>query len=53
VRTVELSLKAAELRFLGPDLVSVFEPGMLEILVGPCADRAQLLGTSVRLRAEK
>jgi beta-glucosidase len=50
-RTVELSFKAAELSFLGPDLVPAFEPGTLEILVGPCADRAQLLGTSIRLRA--
>jgi len=51
MRTVELALAAAELRFLGPDLVSMFEPGTIEILVGPCADRAQLLSTHVRLRA--
>jgi beta-glucosidase len=38
------------LRFLGPDLKSVFEPGEVEILVGPCADRAQLLMTVIRLR---
>jgi beta-glucosidase len=50
MRTVELALRAAELRFLGPDLVSVFEPGTVEIWVGPCADRTQLLSTSVRLR---
>ena len=50
-QTVELTLKASELRFLGPDLAQVFEPGTVEILVGPCADRAQLLSTSVRLQA--
>ena len=47
--TVSLSLRAAELRFLGPDLESVFEPGDVEILVGPCADRSRLLTTTVRL----
>jgi hypothetical protein len=30
----------------------VFEPGEIEILVGPCADRAMMLGQSVRLRAQ-
>jgi beta-glucosidase len=47
--TITLHLQAAELRFLGIDLTPVFEPGEVEILVGPCADRAQLLGTSVQL----
>jgi beta-glucosidase len=47
--TVNLSLRAAELRFLGPDLEPVFEPGDVEILVGPCADRSQLLTATVRL----
>jgi beta-glucosidase len=47
--TVILSLHAADLRFLGPDLESVFEPGEVEILVGPCADRAQLLAATVHL----
>jgi beta-glucosidase len=47
--TVNLSLRAAELRFLGPDLEPVFEPGEVEILVGPCADRAQLLAATVHL----
>jgi hypothetical protein len=32
------------------DLEHVFEPGEVEILVGPCADRAQLLAASVELR---
>ncbi len=46
--TVTLFLAATELRFLGPDLRPVFEPGEVEILVGPCADRVRLLvGTIV------
>jgi beta-glucosidase len=47
--TVTLSLRAEELRFLGIDLEPVFEPGEVEILVGPCADRARLLTATVRL----
>lgn len=47
--TVTLSLRASELRFLGIDLEPVFEPGEVEILVGPCADRLQLLTATVRL----
>jgi len=47
--TVTLSLAAVELRFLGMDLMPVFEAGEVEILVGPCADRAQLLVQSVQL----
>jgi beta-glucosidase len=47
--TVTLSLRAAELRFLGLDLEPVFEPGEVEILVGPCADRSQLLAATIHL----
>jgi len=47
--TVALSLRAAELRFLGLDLEPVFEPGDVEILVGPCADRSKLLVATIRL----
>jgi beta-glucosidase len=47
--TVSLQLPAVELRFLGLDLEPVFEPGEVEILVGPCADRAQLLIAGIRL----
>ncbi len=47
--TVSLALAAAELSFLGLNLQPVFEPGDIEILVGPCADRTQLLRTVVRL----
>ena len=49
--SVAFPMPATELRFLGQDLEPVFEPGEVEILVGPCADRAQLLGSVVRLRA--
>jgi beta-glucosidase len=49
--TVALSLRAADLRFLGLDLEPVFEPGEVEILVGPCADRAQMLAASIQLVA--
>ena len=47
--TITLQLQALELRFLGIDLTPVFEPGEVEILVGPCADRAQLLKTRIQL----
>ena len=47
--TVTLSLRAEELRFLGIDLKPVFEPGDIEILVGPCADRSKLLAATIRL----
>ncbi len=47
---VKLQLPVAELRFLGADFRPVHEPGEVEILVGPCADRTQLLIGSVRLR---
>lgn len=47
--TVALSLRAEELRFLGIDLEPVFEPGEVEILVGPCADRSRLLKGTIHL----
>jgi beta-glucosidase len=47
--TVTLSLSAAELCFLDMQLKPVFEPGEVEILVGPCADRTQLLVATVQL----
>jgi beta-glucosidase len=47
--TVTLSLSAAELCFLDMQLKPVFEPGEIEILVGPCADRTQLLVATVKL----
>lgn len=47
--TVTLALPAVELRYLGMNLEPVFEPGDVEILVGPCADRPRLLAAVVRL----
>jgi beta-glucosidase len=47
--TVTIFLDANELRFLGPDLEPVFEPGEVEILVGPCADRSRLLVATIHL----
>ena len=49
--TARFQLPAAELRFLGVDLRPVFEPGEIEILVGPHADRAQLVSSRVMLLA--
>ncbi len=50
-QTLTLRVPAAELRFLGTDLTPVFEPGEVEVFVGPSADRARLLSTTVHLRA--
>jgi beta-glucosidase len=47
--TVTLTLAGSDLRFLGLDLEPVFEPGEVEVLVGPCADRSQLLAASLHL----
>ncbi len=47
--TVTMRLPAVALRFLGIDLEPVFEPGEVEILVGPCADRSQLLVATINL----
>ncbi len=47
--TVTLSLNAWDLRFLGMDLDPVYEPGEIEILVGPCADRSRLLVATLQL----
>jgi beta-glucosidase len=51
--TVTLSLRAADLRFLGPDLEPLFEPGQVEILVGPCADRSKLLSLTIDLSGSR
>jgi beta-glucosidase len=47
--TVRMQLPAADLKFLGIDLQLIFEPGEVEILVGPCADRSRLLAASIEL----
>jgi beta-glucosidase len=49
--TLTLSLRASELCFLDLQLKPVFEAGEVEILVGPYADRNQLLVASVQLVA--
>ena len=48
-RRLSLSLPASELEFPGIDLQPVFEPGEIELLVGPCADRARCLMTAIHL----
>lgn len=47
--TVSLSLHGSDLRFLGMQLEAIFEAGEVEILVGPHADRTQLLAASIQL----
>lgn len=49
--TAKLHFAASDLRFPGQDLAPVFEPGEVEILVGPCADRARLLVGSIQLES--
>lgn len=46
---VKLSIAAEDVVFPGADLQPVFEPGELQVLVGPSADRALLLGASLQL----
>ncbi|HZP12190.1 MAG TPA: glycoside hydrolase family 3 N-terminal domain-containing protein [Nevskiaceae bacterium] len=48
---VRLSLDVEELRFLDQSLKPVLEAGEVEILVGPCADRAKLLAAVVTVKA--
>jgi beta-glucosidase len=50
-RIARISLRASELTFLGLELQPTFEPGEVELLVGPCADRTQLLVAQIQLRA--
>ena len=46
---IEFALRAHDLRFPGQDLQPVLEAGAFEILVGPNADRAQMLAKTVTL----
>jgi beta-glucosidase len=48
-KTVRITVPGTEFRLLGMDLKPVFEPGEVEVLVGPCADRSQLLLQTIRL----
>jgi beta-glucosidase len=47
--SVRFTLAADDLAFLGLDLTPRLEPGVFELLVGPCAEPRALLRTSVRL----
>jgi beta-glucosidase len=49
--TATITMPASDLRFLGLDLKPLFEPGEVEILVGPNADRSQLQTATIQLRA--
>jgi beta-glucosidase len=46
-----LALPAAALAFPGPTFEPLFEPGEVEILVGPAADRGCLLSKTIQLAA--
>ena len=48
-QTVRITVPATDLRFPGRDLAPVFEPGEVEVLVGPRADRSELLIQTIRL----
>jgi beta-glucosidase len=48
--TVTIAVPASLLQILDPDLRPVFEAGAVEILVGPRADRADLLLSTVQLQ---
>jgi beta-glucosidase len=50
--TATLTLRGTDLRFPGADLTPIFEPGEVEILVGPAADRELLLVATIRLMAD-
>ncbi|HEV2703999.1 MAG TPA: glycoside hydrolase family 3 N-terminal domain-containing protein [Steroidobacteraceae bacterium] len=49
--TVSIAVPAQRLQFLAVDLTPVFEPGAVEILVGPRASRADLLVATVLMQA--
>ena len=51
IGTVTLSVRGADLCFLDMQLKSVFEPGEVEILVGPHDDLSQLLAAAIQLVA--
>ena len=47
--TLRFTLPADDLRFLGPDLSSRLEPGLIEVFVGPSANPLDLLRAEFRL----
>jgi beta-glucosidase len=46
---VRMEFPAASLKFLGRDLKPVFEPGEIDVFVGPRANRAELLSATIRI----
>jgi beta-glucosidase len=46
---VTFTLPAAALKFPGLDFAPLYEPGEIEILAGPSADRSRMLSVTVRL----
>jgi beta-glucosidase len=50
--TLVLHLPVTELRSLGPDLEPSLEPGAVDVLVGPSADRASLLCARLEILAD-
>jgi len=49
--TLSFTLTADDLLFLGPDLAPRLEAGLIELFVGPSADRRDLLRAEVQLLA--
>lgn len=47
--SLHLSFPVSTLSFLDSTLTPVLEPGEIEVLAGPCAQRSRLLGQSVRI----
>jgi hypothetical protein len=48
---VRLTLKADDLAFLGLDMKPVLEAGVVNLLVGPTAERVSLQQISIEVRA--
>jgi beta-glucosidase len=46
---LRFTLSGSDFKFPGPDLKPLFEPGEVEILAGPSAERARMLATSLKL----
>jgi len=47
--TIQIELRADDLAFLGGDLMPVLEPGVINLLVGPNADRSTLKEVSIKI----
>jgi beta-glucosidase len=46
---VSFTLPAQALKFPGLDFAPLYEPGEIEILAGPSADRSRMLSKTVKL----